>query len=415
MATIALACGDDTLVPADSDSCLVAILPSYGSADTAPSDAGADVLDATVDATSSTRCLPDTLDPSFGEGGIAVLSVMDSVAAIGHQSDGKIVVAGTTAQGALVARLLADGTLDSSFGGGGATVAIPSEHAFGMAIAPNDAITVIGDQGTIVRLYASGAIDMAFADGGATRAPLAPSSVAADGANRLVVATRGYRQHTIARILPSGDLDPSFADGGIAIIQTESCLTGQFEQMLVAAAADGTVFDLDVGDCLDLHYYDDTVLAASGQTSGSLKRNSLPRYIASASADGHDRALVLGSDDGVVDRFLPDAAVDPSFGTNGSASPPEPFAGGALAVTNIGDIVAIGRTGTCGGDAGPCGIVLASFDDNGKPVTAFGKGGVRVAPVQGVVVPSGASMHECTLAVAGFLPGLSVARFVNGH
>src|ERR1700756_2158218 len=59
------------------------------------------------------------LDPTFGVGGVFAnrVGILASVAAV--QSNGKIVVGGEISPEAAVARLNANGTLDSTFGAGG--------------------------------------------------------------------------------------------------------------------------------------------------------------------------------------------------------------------------------------------------------------------------------------------------------
>lgn len=89
-----------------------------------------------------------SLDPSFGTGGRAVAAATPTYGncslAMGIQSDGKIVMAGyaqidgtaSSNYHILVARLLTDGTLDSSFGTGGMTVTFVGQagYATGMTI-----------------------------------------------------------------------------------------------------------------------------------------------------------------------------------------------------------------------------------------------------------------------------------------
>src|SRR2546425_9241451 len=62
------------------------------------------------------------LDASFGSGGVVLTSfsgVNDVVRAVVLQPDGRVVVAGGSANGFALARFLASGALDGSFGDGG--------------------------------------------------------------------------------------------------------------------------------------------------------------------------------------------------------------------------------------------------------------------------------------------------------
>ena len=98
-----------------------------------------------------------TLDTSFGGGdGIATTAVgggNDEARAIARQADGKLVVAGTTDNGSnddiAVARYNTDGTLDTSFGGGdGVSItdigAGASDQGNGIAVQPDGRIVVVG-------------------------------------------------------------------------------------------------------------------------------------------------------------------------------------------------------------------------------------------------------------------------------
>jgi uncharacterized delta-60 repeat protein len=124
-------------------------------------------------------------DPTFGSSGGRVALPGDNVGrGLAVQSDGKIVLAGsidigtfqqTTSRFALM-RLLANGTIDASFGTGGRV---------------QTSLTDRGDQALTVALQADGKI------------------VAAGAAN-----TQGNSNFAVARYLGNGDLDPSFDQDG---------------------------------------------------------------------------------------------------------------------------------------------------------------------------------------------------------
>lgn len=121
-------------------------------------------------------------DPAFGAARVVDLSGTDEEGlAVAVQPDGKIVVAGQTnlaakaASDFFVARLNADGTLDTTFGTGGvATIDFGAfeDGARGVALQTDGAIVVVGgtkspSSGTsfdiaIVRLLSNGSIDAAF-------------------------------------------------------------------------------------------------------------------------------------------------------------------------------------------------------------------------------------------------------------
>src|SRR6185369_15580109 len=105
-----------------------------------------------------------SLDATFGSGGTVVVPVSGIPAAVALQADGKIVIAGA---GCAVARLNADGTLDTGFGSGG--VAHPGcTAAFGVAVDALGRIVLAADNNdssdrfVVVRLTASGNPDTSF-------------------------------------------------------------------------------------------------------------------------------------------------------------------------------------------------------------------------------------------------------------
>ncbi|MGE3840611.1 MAG: hypothetical protein AB7I50_03415, partial [Vicinamibacterales bacterium] len=87
-----------------------------------------------------------TLDSTFGTGGKALVDfgASDQATAIARQPDGKIVIAGTSANDFVVARLLANGTPDSAFSADGMTLAEIGGTATGVALLSNGKIVVGG-------------------------------------------------------------------------------------------------------------------------------------------------------------------------------------------------------------------------------------------------------------------------------
>lgn len=150
---------------------------------------------ANVDMFASGLLPNGSLDTSFGVGGTRVVSFdqggtnFDATLASARQSDGRIVMAGRatgpTGEDIAVARLLADGTPDASFGTGG-RVLIPLDLTPG----GNDAVRAIAIQ----------------QDG---RIVLAGSAELQPGGSTAAV---------ILRLLPDGGLDPSFGSGGVLVV-----------------------------------------------------------------------------------------------------------------------------------------------------------------------------------------------------
>ncbi|HWH10143.1 MAG TPA: hypothetical protein VG165_03380 [Solirubrobacteraceae bacterium] len=183
------------------------------------------------------------LDPSFGRGGIASIPGLAGPSRIIRQPDGRLLIAGSGPGStsrlplAVIARLDADGSPDTSFGTGGVeTLGI---QAGGVALLPSGDIVATGGAGTtglvsavsptrpgddrwdVVELTPTGALDPAFGSGGVLTLPPAAGSgqtvgVAVDGD----ILTTGLDEVTpteiveqLTRLTPSGAVDPTFNSG----------------------------------------------------------------------------------------------------------------------------------------------------------------------------------------------------------
>lgn len=160
---------------------------------------------------------------------------------IAVQPDGAILVAASvelpTGEGFGVARLAPDGTLDASFGeGGGAAQMMPdaSANVAAIALAPDGGIVVAGHLGSpagarcvAARFLADGTVDTAFGGGLVTTAvegwdcSATTAVVQPDGFVVLGGRARGGLQDFLAlvRIAPDGSLDPCFAGDGHDLIE----------------------------------------------------------------------------------------------------------------------------------------------------------------------------------------------------
>jgi uncharacterized delta-60 repeat protein len=152
------------------------------------------------------------------------------------QPDGKSVVVGEartvwTNNAFGVARLNTDGSLDSSFGGGGQTVVNvggSNDAAYSVALQQDGKIVVAGQayagygftyDFAVVRLSADGSLDSTFGDGGKVTTDFGKDDIGRkvliqpDG--RIVVVGLSINDRfALARYLPDGQLDPTFGTGG---------------------------------------------------------------------------------------------------------------------------------------------------------------------------------------------------------
>lgn len=231
---------------------------------------------------------PGDLDTSFGNGGVASLEFLPaaslSFSAIALQPDGKLLLAGALDEDMLVVRLNALGAPDASFGGGDGIVTIDfaggSDDAAALSVLSDGRIVVGGSAApageerslAVARLDADGLLDSTFGVGG--RATVS-QAVGITG-YRLVVQSDGKvalagtsnadpSTFKFARFNANGTPDISFGGGGIATFTFASSASevGAFlQQPDGALLAVGTV---NIGDLLER---DDNIvvmrLAANG-------------------------------------------------------------------------------------------------------------------------------------------------------
>jgi uncharacterized delta-60 repeat protein len=235
-----------------------------GTADTAVSG-GTDFAVARLNA-------DGTLDTSFGDDGkvtvpfdLAGAGSEDRLLDLAVQGDGSIVLAGyatASASGSdtdcAVARLLPDGTLDSSFDGDGKVVfdfglgGVLFDACVASAIQPDGKIVLAGYAGNsafqrwgVARLSSNGTLDSSFdGDGKATIAvdtfDLA-EDLAIQGDGRIVIVgdsagLSGSPDIGVARLLPDGSLDPSFDGDGTMKINFGPLPTTDYPSRVVVQA-----------------------------------------------------------------------------------------------------------------------------------------------------------------------------------
>jgi len=167
-----------------------------------------------------------SLDSTFGTGGIFTTTftqsdtTMDNAVAI--QSDGKIVLGGSTPGGGALARLNTNGTLDSSFGSGGIVNAgFGDGVVFAVAIQPDGKIVAAAGGflgGTVGRFNSDGSLDTTFGNGGFASSksldsgPGVGNGLALQSDGKILVTGAGL----IGRYTTDGQLDTTFGSNGIA-------------------------------------------------------------------------------------------------------------------------------------------------------------------------------------------------------
>jgi uncharacterized delta-60 repeat protein len=226
------------------------------------------------------RYMPNgQFDTSFGDGGTTFLARLTNFNIAGGntvlQSDGKIVVTGSRAEGdgtysTQVIRLETSGALDTSFGSGGvATLAgagIPSSPALQLVqnpdgvleerlvvatAVPHGSLPTQTWSASLLRLTPGGSLDATFGDSGVATIPVPEAQMpslnhlAVDSSNR-IVAVGSYRpggastdRHILAvRYLGDGTPDTDFAVGGMLV---QDGLVGDHQLVRVAVHQNGTI------------------------------------------------------------------------------------------------------------------------------------------------------------------------------
>ena len=318
------------------------------------------------------------VDPAFGVDGHVVLAPADaslSAFAVGITDDDRILVGGTrwafTTAGmpnqAVVWRLLADGSLDASWGDGGiAVIPTPADAStlpavWSLLSLHDGSVLAAGSLGGfgVARLLADGHVDPAFGiDGVATIAfddlgveATAAFAIARDGGDRILLAgggrmgdAAGWNVGVAARLSADGVPDTQFASAGRFVLAAGDATTQQ-ATLLLGIASD-----------------------ASNRVWLSGRRQQVP-YSANYSA--------------LAARLAADGALDGDFGTAGIVT--------ANRQSGSDDNIAAGvlRNGswTIGGICDPSGVepalCMLRIDADGHVDTAFGISGWTAASLGG--------------------------------
>jgi uncharacterized delta-60 repeat protein len=323
------------------------------------------------------RYNPDgSLDTGFGNGGRVTTHFasgsVDQSQAVVVQTDGKLVVAGSSTTGgqqqSALARYLPDGRLDPAFGnsgevltsfGGDSDAATIFGNNFNaatsLALAPNGEL-IVGGTRTIMRSFV-GVVVRYKPDGSVDFGPVATSltsvvSVAVQADGRIVAAGgTGAGPSTlpfgfaVARLNADGTTDTSFGTNGVTSTAFGNGTTGQVSAVTLQAdgriVVAGTVLDGITGlppiEWAVARYLPD---GQADSSFGSIGRSeftlaSAPPVEFEPVAVGVQPNGLIGvagtagsnSDDFVLATLYPDGSLDPAFGTGGLVT--TDFAGGA--------------------------------------------------------------------------------------
>lgn len=215
-----------------------------------------------------------SLDTGFGHGGIVTIPIGGAAIAnaVALTSTGQLVLVGTTHTSdyhMAAARLNANGTLDSSFGGKGTTILGPVGVAWGMVQQANGNVVLAGDETTngtkvfaAARLLTSGKLDSTFARSGVVGVPIGATATAVavglqpDGSILMTgnaTDSDGSSEVPTVRLTTRGALDPTFGSGGVAHIKGcgVNALAIQGDGKIVLAGVGATAVRLTNSGALD--------------------------------------------------------------------------------------------------------------------------------------------------------------------
>jgi uncharacterized delta-60 repeat protein len=322
-----------------------------------------------------------TLDPNFGIGGKVVIGGTNAGAAfaVAVQTDGKILAAAPANLQLTVFRFNSNGSVDNTFGNNGATAIQPAETFLGpasggIALQPDGRILVAtahnegGPLQIVARLLANGHLDSIFGSngvaptfGGDSVAVLPNGNIlvgtgsvtSAYAPNGAVVKDFGIHGQT------PGFSNQSFANAAGGFVVTNNSST--VPRIITA----GTIFtDLNLmslnsvsGFLLVSYNIDgtfDNAFGIHGGVTTPFPGNILARAVAVALQRNGDIVAVgetartdTGPSDFALVRYNPDGTVDTTFGNNGFVS--TPFGAGVAFANTVliqidGKIIAVGNS-----------------------------------------------------------------------
>jgi len=288
------------------------------------------------------------LDPTFGTGGSVTTDVggYDEVFALMIQPDGRIVAAGETwdpqanASDIVVARYVANGRLDPTFGSRGAVVTDlggSREYAASVALQPDGKIVVAGssdDDFAVVRYGGDGSLDPAFGVGGVMITDFGGGSdhagavvVQADGkivaggyANADATGSTSTTDFALARYRSDGVLDPTFGNGGLVTTNIDDGQAGA-ESLVLQPDGKLVLGGTGLEGIALARYGSDGSLDPTFGTAGIAENVVLGVSLEGLARQPDGRLVAVGrswTETAIaLERFDLDGGLDPSFGTGG--------------------------------------------------------------------------------------------------
>jgi uncharacterized delta-60 repeat protein len=383
-------------------------------------------------------------DPSFGTQGngqvkTEITAENDIAYAVAIQSDGKIVIGGTsksinTQPKSFIARYLPNGTPDTKFSTAGIMMGYSDAYAYDMFLQPDGKFVLTGDD-ILARYNPDGSKDvsgqvMVDFDHGSDRA----YALAVQPDGKIIVVgeaeTQGIndKQVALTRFNPDGTLDNSFGTGGLALAGMANDDAGRAialtptGKIVVAGVRSGLEKDFAVwrfnSDGTPDGSFGNPVTGLGFSVADFGFGDDSGQAILIQDDQGAEKTIVVGSaangsgnTDFALARFNVNGTLDTSFGDENTGLVRTSVGIGkmranAAALQPDGKIVIVG---------GPFNFIVARYNPDGTFDDSFGKGGIKEIGHGGndvafavAVLPNG------TIVVAGYMAESPVEGYPNG-
>jgi uncharacterized delta-60 repeat protein len=374
------------------------------------------------------------LDPTFGQGGIVTADFGDQInsnravaSAVTIQPDGKILVCGgvPTSSGfptAAIARYNPDGSLDTSFGTSGFAITSNLGVLAAITIQTDGKIVVAGPIGAIeinvARYLANGYLDATFGTGGIFtsgfifNAGATQSAVAVQPDGKILVA-----DGVLLRLLANGQLDTSFGASGVATVVGSQAIALALlptNGKILVASNSGFASRYNPNGSLDTNFGIHGQVLVPSPANGLLLLGT-GKFRVAGSLTSSLTGPVTGF---AVAGYQGFGVTDTTFATHGGVVTPVPsfptVATSGLGVQSSGDIVTLGIASTATQPQvfalaryTPAGQLDTTFGTNGTVTTSFG---TTTLTAPGLAIQSDGKI----VAVAGFTTTVPHGEFDTG-
>jgi uncharacterized delta-60 repeat protein len=383
------------------------------------------------------RLAPDgTPDPTFGPSGNGWVfnTSGGSANTLALLADGSFLASGGFyPAGTCVVHYSTSGVLDTTFGANGlGCLGASGVRLTTLLVQPDATLFGVGNDQSAQLVYLSrqtstGTLDATFGTGGAIRSGLGASddrglgiAVQADG--KIVIAgATSAAAGALYRLDAAGVLDPGFRNGALAssAIAAPYGLVLQSSGRIVVAGPpptgrEGPITLLGI----DAHGDSDGAFGSAAQVTTAITSD-----VGAMAVQPDDALVVVGQSGGFgATRLQPNGALDPTFGTAGIATSSFPAGyarAEAVALAPGGKILSVGRAGSDPTvDVGYTQLALARLDASGANDPSFGTAGT-VTGDAGIIPFRAAAAADGSLVLAALRDGIGyptpsevvVARF----